>query len=253
MTEGNLAVIITDISLTPNPQVGRRSYNISMTAYEIGDGYSLLTLASLGIIDIPDEYSEVINSGIAIDSEDSEETDGIIITTLGQLYQKQAYDSGEKQLISGIRNLSSSTVTVDSYTVAEIYNGLFYKGILKAYKASEDSFILKDVRIQFESKPQWYNITGNNQIVRQNTGDNLSLGYKLGLLTTASSTKVNIFVEEKGYYQVPSNIEVLDIFLYDGAIATLDYKLQYKQIYDESSIPSYAEISQKIVGQISGK
>ncbi|MCR4660547.1 MAG: hypothetical protein K5765_00930 [Clostridia bacterium] len=53
MPEGNIAVILTDINLTPNEQLGRRLYNFNATMYEIGDGYSLKALDSLGIITIP--------------------------------------------------------------------------------------------------------------------------------------------------------------------------------------------------------
>ena len=87
--------------------------------------------------------------------------------------------------------------------------------------------------------------------------NNLIYGYKLGLKVLVESKKeeriVIVYVEEKGYYQVPSNLIVTDVILYDNAIATLDYKLTYRREYDESSVPSAAEKKKKIVGQISGR
>jgi hypothetical protein len=61
MPEGNIAVILTDINLTPNEQLGRRLYNFNATMYEIGDGYSLKELDSLGIITIP-TLSDIFSS-----------------------------------------------------------------------------------------------------------------------------------------------------------------------------------------------
>ena len=56
MTEGNMCVMVTDVTLTPNTTLGRRIWDFSATLYEVGDGYSLGTLYDLGIIDI---YSDV--------------------------------------------------------------------------------------------------------------------------------------------------------------------------------------------------
>ena len=39
MPEGNMTVMLTDISLTPEPIIGRRLYNFSATMYEIENGY----------------------------------------------------------------------------------------------------------------------------------------------------------------------------------------------------------------------
>lgn len=63
MPEGNLSVILTDLSLSPNQQLGRRLYNFSATLYEVGDGYDLDVLDSLGIYTIPkltNKYGEIL-------------------------------------------------------------------------------------------------------------------------------------------------------------------------------------------------
>ena len=89
MTEGNMIVILTDVSLTPNGQLGRRLYNLTCTAYEVGDGYSLDDLAALGIIDAPDEYTDYMDG---IDPNDFDDTDdgSIPREVVGQIYQKKA-------------------------------------------------------------------------------------------------------------------------------------------------------------------
>lgn len=51
MTEGNMCVMVTDITLTPNATLGRRIWDFSATFYEVEDGYSLDKLYELGIID----------------------------------------------------------------------------------------------------------------------------------------------------------------------------------------------------------
>ena len=254
MTEGNMAVMITDVSLTPNTQLGRRTYNISMTVYEVGDGTSLEVLSSLGIIDVPDEYSDYINAGIADEEMDSDDSDdGIIVeNVIGQLWQKKAAASGSTEWVIGDDDLISKP-SVDFYTIGNIYNGLIYQGALDSYKIVDGSLRLQDLKIQFLSKPQWYNVSQNTIELSQDTSQNLELGYKLGLKTESQNGEILIFVEEKGYYQVPSNLLVTEIMLYDSAVATMDYKLSYKRTYDESSIPTAAEVAQKIVGQISGR
>ena len=271
MTEGNIAVMITDISLTPNTQIGRRTYNISMTAYEIGDGNSLEELSSLGIINVPNDYEDYIdgkyiNGGIAEEDIDDDDSDDGIITeiTVGQIYSKKSVG---KEIVTGIGTLAEIP-TIDNYNIADFYNLTLYQGALSSRTIVSNSFQLKDLRIQFESPPQWYKVSQSGSIelfkVKEEEGkknysyENLFLGYKLQLTLYRGPKRtegniVDIFVEEKGYYQVPSNLIVTEVKLFDNAIATLDYKLLYKWTYDESSIPSEAEISEKIVGQISGK
>lgn len=254
MTEGNLIVMLTDISLTPNTQISRRTYNVSMTAYEVGDGYSLDTLSSLGVINVPDEYTDYISSSAAQEDQEAEEESGQIEeTTIGQLFNKKATGTN---LVYDQSDLIDKP-TVDSYTIDNYYNGLYYQGINSNYKVVAGSYRLKDLKIQFETLPQWYDVSSNRLKDNDSNKNNLIYGYKLGLKVYVEAKKleriVTVFVEEKGYYQVPSNLIVTDVILYDGAIATLDYKLTYKREYDESSVPSAAEISQKIVGQISGR
>ena len=74
MPEGNIAVMLTDINLTPDSQLGRMLYNFSATMYEIADGYNLEDLNNLGIIDIPNSVNVFIN-GTDINGNISQKTE----------------------------------------------------------------------------------------------------------------------------------------------------------------------------------
>ena len=63
MTEGNMIVILTDVSLTPNKTLGRRIYNFSATAYEIGDGNCYADLVGYKIISFRDDETDAMKYG----------------------------------------------------------------------------------------------------------------------------------------------------------------------------------------------
>lgn len=257
MTEGNLAVILTDVSLTPNNQVGRRTYNISMTAYEVGDGYSLDTLDALGIITIPNEYEEYKSSG---NQEEQQQESMTTISTIGQFYSKQSKTNQTFGLVTRETNAQNEEEdtwdedNIDEYPLAELIQN-FYTGALKNYEISETSYELKDLKINFESEPQWYdtNLNWKNKDDIPEENNEYILGYKIGLKTKKNNDLEEIFVNQRGYYQIPSNISVTQIILYDCAKATFDFKLSYKRDFNEILIPSEVQLTQKIVGQINGK
>lgn len=285
MTEGNMAVMLTDITLSPNAQLGRRIYNVSMTAYEIGDGYSLETLSSLGIIDIPNEYEEAINAtGMGINDSDADdgEDDTILVETVGQMYERDGSSLASSKSLTTVTDKQGAFWeggNSEVFTIDDFYKYTLYQGGLKNYTPVENSYELTDVRIQFSSKPQWFNLNTSDGIQpidklntdvsiedrtliggysthTNSTTVNYGLGYKLGITTTQSKKAdeiIDIFVGEKGYYQVPSNIIVKEIYLYEGATATIDYKLKYKLVYNEISIPKESSIDKPLIGQINGR
>ena len=61
MPEGNIPVMVMDVSLTPKTELGRMIYDFSATLYEVGDGYSLEDLERLNIINIPELSNEFID------------------------------------------------------------------------------------------------------------------------------------------------------------------------------------------------
>jgi hypothetical protein len=61
-----------------------------------------------------------------------------------------------------------------------------------------------------------------------------------------------VFVNEKGYYQTPSNLSITNLKIYDGAKASVDFKIKYKTKYNDSKVPSTVMLAKRIVGQLSG-
>ena len=88
-----------------------------------------------------------------------------------------------------------------------------------------------------------------------------ALGYRLQLIVDnpdaddfgeGPTVKVDVFVDAKGFYQVPSNLTVRNIILFDGAQATINYKMNYNLEFNTSTIPSAVDLDKEIVGQLSG-
>ena len=230
MTEGNLVVMLTDISLTPNPQVNRRTYNFSATVYEIADGYSLDTLSDLGIWNLQNDYENLT------EEETSEE---LIRNIVSQSFS--------------ITNNDSKAIGIKS-SIQDYYN-LLYNGVLSEYIVTDTSYMFKNLKIQFESKPQWYNIyngeiTRLDEVTDNNKGQH-ALGYVIQL-EVYKVGKIDVFVNEKGYYQAPSNVEILDVYLQPGDTATIDYILHYSLEFNDTAIANSIEVVESVVGQLSG-
>lgn len=248
MTEGNMIVMFNDISLTPNMQLGRRVWNFSATVYEIGDGYSLEQLDALGIFPIRNDYATNLLNG-------NQEDTTITRKYIGQQYQVTDTASGG----------GGTKITIDGL-IQDQLNWL-YTGLYKNFKLDSTSIKLYNVKIQFDSLPQWYNLDTFEILDVETAEENINavdkanyeLGYKLeiGYVSLNDNTggmlNRSIFVNEKGYYQIPSNLIVKQIILYDGATATIDYLLEYNLIEDDVAVPDAYEATETIIGQISGK
>lgn len=264
MPEGNVAVMLTDVSLTPMTQLGRRLYQFSATLYEVGDGYSLESLDKLGIIDIPKLSAAFIDNhsgGSGGGSSSDDENEGIrIIEQVGQTYIPKIYDGTD--IIGGAAAAQSSSYIWNEMSLIEQINSQ-YRSALKSLVVDSNSVYLYDLRIQFLSKPHWYIYKNNtwtflsNQDINQTEeNDQLYLGYKLIIkyLSGTGSNTANIFINEKGYYQVPSDTFVVGITL-DGLAqdeVIIDYVLHYNQSANASLVPSRRRVLNHIVGQWGG-
>jgi len=373
MTEGNMIVMVDAITLTPNAQLGRRVWNFSCTIYEVGDGNSLEELDALGIYKVENSYSQMFNGSPDIDIDTP-----ISRTLLGQTFHVTADVSNPTTLVNASNYAKIYTTVLDSNgeeneiiipSIAERIGNL-YQGLYQNWSFNSNSIKIRDLRIQFESLPQWYDLTSlspnadtdiifewdnvtimndqgqsikctlqiklkdgafqvevvkavdqatgqsidtdNNKTINEflnnwenqianaknkfgnnlfkinldsgesisispssgndiatdkiidaymRNGSNLNnygLGYKLKLnLVSPHDPNLQlervIFVNSKGYYQVPSNLAVKEITLFDGATATLDYILEYYLRYDDVTEPNSYEITENIVGQVSGE
>jgi hypothetical protein len=104
MTEGNMIVMFDGISLTPNAQLGRRTWDFSATVYEIEDGYSLQTLNSLNLFNILNEYNQNLLEGV---------TQQIAVTNyqIGQQYAIKGTTEGTSIRDLIIKEILKKTIT----------------------------------------------------------------------------------------------------------------------------------------------
>jgi hypothetical protein len=264
MTEGNMAVMLTDINLTPNNVIGRRLYEFSCTAYEIEDGYSLDILDSLGIINIRNDN---IESAEKTEAESEYET--ITRSIFGQIYAEgQSFkyreldedDYTHKNPVFVSLFSKENSINYNQDLDLNVYDKLFNvkynknSSLGKKYQPDANSFIIKNLKIQFESKPKYYmNDSDGNFIQAPNNVNEktiLFLGYKIGLKIVGIDEILQIFVNEKGFYQIPSNLEVTDVIIYDEAAASVVYQLDYNLSYNTSIVPEEIRLSRNLVGQI---
>lgn len=285
MPEGNMTVMLTDISLTPEPTLGRRLYNFSATMYEIENGYSIETLESLGIINIVNEKEEATSDG------EIAPIDTITKTTIGQMFSQELRTNGATPPSAIIINRRFNASMDDGNcgivgfdynhtNIGDWYNYIVYdknSALGKKYIMVPDTIVLTDLQINFESPPTWWKFVGNDIIsIDKNkpTESDISavkaLGYKIQLTLETGENgpvkTVNIFVGEKGFYQAPSNLRIIGLNIFGGsetinngespviqpAIATINYKIEYQITYNTSSLPSSTKSQGNIVGQLYG-
>lgn len=247
LTEGNLAVMVTDVSLTPNETLGRRLWNLSATCYEIEDGSKLSVLDSLGIYDVPG-----VNDG---DDEEIPVPKYVLKKEPGQLYRKSMRTAIKNDLVA-------NQIMADKRRQ--------YVGI-KSNKLILDG-TLKDVRIQFVSRPHPFIQTKSGLKVVENPSSysaadrkKMILGYSFealsGLKDSAGETTAAVssndstlfFVGEDGYYQIPADIDVKSLsFPQTEDVVTVEYVLEYKEEINPSSQVTATVSDRVVVGQYRG-
>lgn len=161
MTEGNLIVMFDSISLTPNPQLGRRVWNFSCTVYEIGDGNSLEELDALGIYTVQNDYAGTFEGVGELNTDTS-----VSRTRLGQTYHISVGENNPTTLVTAsdfskiYHNMLNSNQELNKVIVPTIGEeiGNLYQGLYENWSFNSSSIKLKDLRIQFESLPQWYDL-----------------------------------------------------------------------------------------------
>lgn len=258
MTEGLIPVMLTDINLTPKAQLGRRLYDFTATMYEIADGHSLATLESLGIIDIP--HVEQIQGTVG-DTEggtNNPSADYRTVTTVGQVWEITP-DTNNNLITSG-----------------EIYDQLVNKynagGIYSNRTVISGSIHIKNVQIYFHSDPHTYALSGDSVILitNMNTADakrylangQIRLGYTFQIQTSDSVGWKTIFVNERGYYQVPDNLNITGLAFNqhgnntsEGVHSdnvTVNYLIVYNEQASQSTLVTGQSIDRTLVGQYQG-
>jgi hypothetical protein len=265
-TEGNMCVMVTDVSLTPNQTLSRRLWEFSATVYEVADGYSMSDLDYLGIYDI---------------HADGKGGDG---SSHGGSCADTVDSSSAREYTEIERVAQSYQVTVtDNYDfVANVISPLLqmeYTGIQSG--RTPESVTLRNLRIFFHNQPHIYLQSADGSLTRvtrevfdanQDKQDQFVFGYRFELnrKNRPGSTTEYIFVNSGGLYVVPDEVEVTDISFPDidddvsanyhvyedssrNETVTLDYILTYRE-YEDSTSSSVSAIrsSDDILGQVSG-
>lgn len=273
MPEGNIAVMLTDINLTPAVP-DRKIYNFSATMYEVGDGYSLDDLDRLGIIDIPKLATRFISSDGNSDSEDDDTNHfGKTLTVVGQFFKIKDYILRK----SIIENSSNAPIVWEDCTIADKYTQIYARNSTKGGKVAEN-FRIRDVRIQFTSPPRWYYMNGqsltrlsydpddnkNLQPITLDADGNpvypdkdfddtpLFLGYTFMMTTESAIAQEPIFVNERGYYQIPADTKVTSLIFEDDSDCMVDYILEYEEYNAAQTTPISRRVIKTIVGQWGG-
>lgn len=176
MTEGNMIVMFDAVSLTPNTQLGRRIWNFSATIYEVGDGYSLTELDSLGIYKIKNDFDADLYA-----SQEDKNNRAKIESWVGQRNHYIADDdqsnlintvenSGEFKII--VKNSNNDYYSINCSSIAqEIQDS--YNNNYENYQIKDGSIYLTDMKFYFESEPEWYDLTSMN--LKQNNNRDLSI------------------------------------------------------------------------------
>lgn len=263
MPEGNIAVMLTDINLTPDSQLGRMLYNFSATMYEVGDGYSLDELKQLGIINIPTIEPVYITSSsfnLFADNEDDKDLEA------PQLIQIK--------INSEWNNINWVNGSADTYNTGDLWNSLTLKDKLnemygrditqgKTNDIINSSIRLKNITIQFTTPPHYYTYnesTGFAPSINKTININKDieqetewLGYVIVITPRNSNIPQQIFINQKGFYHIPDdlavqNIQILsDINTYQEADVLCECQYKTKPAVEKSTHLTYH--LKKIIGQ----
>lgn len=257
MTEGLLVVMLTDVSLTPNATLSRRLYEFTATMYEVADGHSLETLETLGII------SRTLLEETTSTSEGDDDGDQTLYTEVavpGQVYRVNPPSS-------------SSAETSLSSGGGDIVAGIIDSELKKRYGGVNSSVTtynvyLTDVKIQFLSQPSLYLVQAGNtgkdylsrvtetvasKVVLEND-QAIRRGYTFWLDSTASTSDQDLFfVNDRGYYQIPSDVKVSKLGIPNpDDLVTIEYVLHYRTTGATGSQVVSTSVEKIVVGQSRG-
>ena len=263
MTEGNMVVMLTDITLTPNSTLSRRLWTFTATVYEIAEADSLETLDSLGIFEIvrPDELTGGGSGEIDPDPEYVE------VIKVGQLYNYTVTHNNSiiSELLDELKREYGAIPGGEN-------NELVYDSASVLADKLPDGLYLKNIKIFFNNKPNvYYTDEYGNLILIRNPGtssynkDRMSLGYTFDITTDTNDTRQTIFVNSKGYDQVPDKLNVTALYFnnvgevdtggrkpYPADNVTVEYLMVYKELNNTSTIISGQTVDRTVIGQYEG-
>lgn len=251
MPEGSMVVMLTDVNLTPMQGRSRLNWDFTATVYEIAEADSLELLDSLGIyktVKLPE-----ITQGDGGGSVDPE-PEYVKVVKVGQLFQYEVTDK------SDIRNMLLQELQ-KKYGKRDSEKESWDEGNVLSDK-KPDELYLKNVKIFFHNKPNLYytDSAGNLQWVYENKYDprihgdkKIFTGYSFNMVTSASEGEINIFVNDRGYYQIPNDLDVKSLsFNRPGDIVTIEYTMVYKEKNNISNTIAGNTVSRTVIGQYEG-
>ena len=268
LTEGLIPVVLMNVSLSPQNQLGRRIYNFSATAYQVGEGDSLQELRSLGII----ARTKKDEAGTETSNDDN--LNSVAKKKVAQIYlwtpTKDNVDAvdllmqKEKEKISSLSGFNQDISSIIS------------------------NARIRNIRISYDTKPHYFFFsedykTGvhyiegkkdiNGNVIFPTSAEEVSLtpagkiryseGYiQQGYKTQCSfigkggvSKSTDIFINKKGKYIVPNEI-LVDGLVFDNTtsdVVTVDCILEYEQNYlTKTDTIKSVGVSRQVVGQESG-
>ena len=239
-TEGLMVVMFTDISLTPNETLGKRIWDFSATAYEVADGSSLEKLSNLGIFEVP---TATMDSIINDTSDDNNSEDDTITRIAGQLYNFSGTSASEAQIKTKVtNNLSDLTVGVRS----------------SYHPGNQASYVFSHIKVLFTSKPKYYQIrTSDHEPVLADLTAEKTIeekaylfGYRIKVRYKNEETWKTIFINSRGYYQFPADIEIDNLQVCDDGVCTIEYVLRYKRTGYIAGSDSGTKV---VVGSVAGQ
>ena len=251
MPEGSMVVMLTDVNLTPMQGRSRLNWDFTATVYEIAEADSLELLDSLGIYETV-KLPEVTQGGGggSVDPE----PEYVEVVKVGQLFQ---YEIADK---SDIRNMLLQELQ-KKYGKRDSEKESWNEGNVLSDK-KPDELYLKNVKIFFHNKPNLYytDSAGNLQWVYDNKYDprihgdkQIFTGYSFNMVTSASEGEINIFVNDRGYYQIPNDLDVKSLsFNRPGDIVTIEYTMVYKEKNNIGNTIAGNTVSRTIIGQYEG-
>lgn len=251
MPEGSMVVMLTDVNLTPMQGRSRLNWDFTATVYEIAEADSLELLESLGIYETVKLPEVTQGSG---DESIDPEPEYVEVVKVGQLFQYEITDK------SDIRNMLLQELQ-KKYGKRDSEKESWDEGNVLSDK-KPDELYLKNVKIFFHNKPNLYytDSAGNLQWVYDNKYDprihgdkQIFTGYSFNMITSASEGEINIFVNDRGYYQIPNDLDVKSLsFNRPGDIVTIEYTMVYKEKNNISNTIAGNTISRTIIGQYEG-
>lgn len=275
--EGNMVVMLTDISLTPTANFARFTYSFSATMYECADATSLDLLDELGIYDV--KTAEELSQ-----TDGGKEVDYTEVLKLGQIYNltirsEQDGGVGKNNILDLITN--DLKMQYGRKGTDDDGNDIYDIGHNIQSSLKPDHIILKNVKIYFHNSPNLYYLTSgdeksgggqynmfytsnthgentydNNQVAAADINTKTRLGYTFNLKTGSDgdlSSVKQVFVNERGYYQIPSNLDVTHLsFNHIGDVVTIEYTLAYRELENTAESVSGTSIGRTVIGQYFG-